>query len=202
MKSNSLSTFLILILACFFLSCSNAKKKDSIQEAKDETESETERHLAEMTARVKWPWVEAKETPIDSLDIKIDNLSTPELEQSFDIVKDSVFILSVDEFNMARNLVKNHFACIDTSVGNDSIDDRKKPFPYNYYFKQYIGYKEKEGKRLVYVNMFTSWQTPNGWARELKDKWLMVYDGGKRFGHMIVDIEKKEVISLYIHGPY
>ena len=115
MKSNSLSTFLILVLACFFLSCSNAKKNDSIQEAKDETE----RHLAEMTARVKWPWVEAKETPIDSLDIKIDNLSTPELEQSFDIVKDSVFILSEDEFNMARDLVKNHFASIDTSVGND-----------------------------------------------------------------------------------
>ena len=36
MKSNSLSTFLILVLACFFLSCSNAKKNDSIQEL-DET---------------------------------------------------------------------------------------------------------------------------------------------------------------------
>jgi hypothetical protein len=202
MKSNSLSTFLILILAGIFLSCSNSKKKDPIQEAKDETESETERHLAEMTARMKWPWVEAKETPIDSLDIKIEDLSIPLLDLEFDVVKDSVFILSEDEFNMARYLVKKHFDSIDTSVGNDSIDDRKKPFPYNYYFKQYIGYKEKDGKRLVYVNMFTSWQTPNGWARELKDKWLMVYDGGKSFGHIIVDIEKKEVKSLYIHGPY
>ena len=198
MKSNSLSTFLILVLACFFLSCSNAKKNDSIQEAKDETE----RHLAEKTARMKWPWVEANEFPVDSLDIRIEDLSIPLLDLEFDVVKDSVFILSEDEFNMARYLVKKHFTSIDTSVGTDSIDDRKKPFPYNYYFKQYIGYKEKDGKKLVYVNMFTSEQTPNGWARELKDKWLMVYDGGKSFGHMIVDIEKKEVISLYIHGPY
>ena len=93
MKSNSLSTFLILILAGIFLSCSNSKKKDPIQEAKDETESETERHLAEMTARMKWPWVEAKETPIDSLDIRIEDLSIPLLDLEFDVVKDSVFIL-------------------------------------------------------------------------------------------------------------
>lgn len=202
MKSNSLPSLFIVILAGFFLDCSNAGKNSSIQDEQEEMERETERHLAEKTARMKWPWVEANEFPVDSLDIRIDDLSTPGLEQSFDIVKDSVFILSEDEFNMARDLVKNHFASIDTSVGNDSIDDRKKPFPYNYYFKQYIGYKEKDGKKLVYVNMFTSWQTSNGWARELKDKWLMVYDGGKNFGHMIVDIEKKEVKSLYIHGPY
>lgn len=202
MKSNSYLIFLAIIAAVLFYNCSNKRENSPIQDEQEETESEMSSQLAEKMERVKWPWVEAKETPIDSLDIKIDNLSTPELEQSFDIVKDSVFILSEDEFNMTRYLVKKHFDSIDTSVGNDSIDDRKKPFPYNYYFKQYIGYKEKDGKRLVYVNMFTSWQTPNGWARELKDKWLMVYDGGKSFGHIIVDIEKKEVKSLYIHGPY
>ena len=198
MKSNSFSVFLAMATAVLFINCSNSRRKETVQDSKEELR----KHLAEMDARMKWPVVKAKDKPIDSLDIRIEDLSIPVLDLEFDVVKDSVFILSEDEFNIARNLVKKHFASIDTSVGTDSIDDSKKPFPYNYYFKQYIGYKEKDGKKLVYVNMFTSWQTSNGWARELKDKWLMVYDGGKWFGHMIVDIEKKEVISLYIHGPY
>mgnify|MGYP006873114140 CR=1 FL=1 len=202
MRSNSSSSFFILILTGFFLSCSNVGKTSSIQDAQEEMKSETKRQLAEKIARQKQPWVEAKEFPTDSLDIRIEDLSIPVLDLEFDIVKDSVFILSKEEFNIARELVKKHFAGVETSIGNENIDERKKPFPYNYYFKQYIGYKESDGKKLVYVNMFTSEQTPNGWVRELNDKWLKVYDGGKRFGHMIVDIEKKEVKSLYIHGPY
>ena len=184
--------FFIMVLAVLFLSCSNAKKKDPIQEAKDETE----RQLAEKNARVKWPYVKAREFPVDSLDLRIEDLSTPELEQSFDIVEDSVFILSDEEFNIARELVKKHFAGIDTSIDKD---EREKPYPYNYYFKQYIGYKDhKRKKKLVYVNMFTGEQTPHGWAKELKDMWLKYYDAGKWYGHMLVDVENKEVINFAI----
>ena len=194
MRSNSFSVFLAMATAVLFINCSNSGRKETVQDSKEELR----KHLAEMDARMKWPVVKAKDKPIDSLDIRIEDLSIQELDRSFDIVGDSVFILSEEEFNIARELVKKRFAGIDTSVGTDSIDDSKKPFPYNYYFKQYIGYKDNDGKKLVYVNMFTSEQTPNGWVRELKDEWFMVYDGGKWFGHMIVDIEKREVSSIML----
>lgn len=199
MKPNSLSIFFILILAVLFFNCSNKKEKSSSQDEQEEMKRETERHLAEKTARMKWPWVEANEFPVDSLDIRIDDLSTPGLEQSFDIVKDSVFILTEEEFDIARDLVKKHFAGVETSIETEDIVARKKPYPYNYYFKQYIGYKNHYWKKkLVYVNMFTSEQTPHGWAKELKDIWLMVYDAKKWYGRMLVDVENKRVIDLAI----
>jgi hypothetical protein len=195
MKPNSLSIFFILILAVLFFNCSNKKEKSSSQDEQEEMKRETERHLAEKTARVKWPWVEAEEFPVDSLDIRIDDLSTPELELSFDIVKDSVFILTEEEFNIARELVKKHFAGIVTSISDNSIEDSYKPVHYNYYFKQYIGYKDHERKKkLVYVNMFRSAQTPNGWANQLKNMWLIYYDRGKSAGIKIVDVENKVVL--------
>ena len=195
MKSNSYLIFLAIIAAVLFINCSNSGRKETVQDSKEELR----KHLAEMDARMKWPVVKAKDKPIDSLDIRIEDLSIPELEQSFDIVKDSVFILSEDEFSIARDLVKKHFEGVVTSISDDSIDDSYKPFPYNYYFKQYIGYKDNERKKkLVYVNMFTGWHTPNGWARELKHDWVKITDGGKWDGHVIVDIENKKVINFAI----
>ncbi len=192
MKPNSLSIFFILIFAGFYLSCSNTKKKDLIQDVKDKPS----RELAEKIAEMNRPWVVAKDFPVDSLDIRIDDLLTPGLELSFDIVKDSVFILTEEEFDIARELIKKHFDGVKTSIDKD---EREKPYPYNYYFKQYIGYKNHYWKKkLVYVNLFTSEQTPHGWAKELKDIWLMVYDGGKWYGRMLVDVDNKKVIDLAI----
>ena len=192
MKSNSFSSLLIIILASFFFNCTNAEKRCSVQEGKEELD----KHLAEMNARMKWPEVKAKDNPIDSLDIRIEDLSIPELDRSFDILGDSVFILSEEEFNIARELVKKRFAGVETSIDKD---ESEKPFPYNYYFKQYIGYKDhKKKKKLVRVNMFTAWHTPNGWVKDLKNIWLRVYDGGKWFGSMIVDVETREVSSIML----
>ena len=199
MKSNSFPMFLAIIATFLFFNCSNTRVKSPIHDEREEKESDTESQVIEPIAIEKQISFKAKETPIDSLDIKIEDLSIPELDRFFDIVRDSVFILSENEFNMARDLVKNHFAGVDTSISDDSIDDSNKPFPFNYYFKQYIGYKNHYWKKkLVYVNMFTGWHTPNGWVRELKNIWVRVYDGGKWDGHMIVDIENKEVVELAI----
>ena len=199
MKSNSYLIFLAIIASVLFYNCSNKRENSPIQDEQEETESKMSSQLAEKMERVKWPSFKAKDKPIDSLDIRIEDLSIPELEQSFDIVHDSVFILSEDEFSIARDIVKKHFEGVVTSISDDSIDDSYKPFPYNYYFKQYIGYKDnKRKKKLVYVNMFTGWHTPNGWARELKHDWVKMTDGGKWDGHVIVDIENKKVINFAI----
>ncbi len=192
MRSNSFSVFLAMATAVLFINCSNSGRKETVQDSKEELR----KHLAEMDARMKWPVVKAKDKPIDSLDIRIEDLSIPELDRSFDIVGDSVFILSEEEFNIARELVKKRFAGVETSIDED---ESEKPFPYNYYFKQYIGYKDhKMKKKLVYVNMFTAWHTPNGWVKDLKNIWLRVYDGGKWFGSMIVDVETREVSSIML----
>lgn len=192
MRSNSFSVFLAMATAVLFINCSNSGRKETVQDSKEELR----KHLAEMDARMKWPVVKAKDKPIDSLDIRIEDLSIPELDRSFDIVGDSVFILSEEEFNIARELVKKRFAGVETSIDED---ESEKPFPYNYYFKQYIGYKDhKMKKKLVRVNMFTAWHTPNGWVKDLKNIWLRVYDGGKWFGSMIVDVETREVSSIML----
>ena len=187
--------------AVIFFNCSRIKEKGLIQNELDEIKSETKRQLDSLIAWQKQPWVKAKETSIDSLDIRIEDLSNPLLRLTFNQEGDSLFILSEEEFNMAKDIVKKYFDAIDTSIDTEVIDGKQKPFPYNYYFKLFIGHidtKSKDKRKQVFVNLFTSAQVPHGWVKELKDIWKKDSDAGKYSGYMIIDLNNKNVESFVL----
>ena len=180
---------------CFF-SCGKKHtdaKADSVNEEMDSIEKAMEEREARKMEMEKWPFIAAKDFSVDSLDIRIDDLYIPMLERDFDDRGYKLFVVSEEHFNIARKLVKEYFHKI--TVDGESHSER--PFPYNYYFKQYIGYKDPDtGHDMIEVNMFTGERTPHGWAGELKNNWYVCRDGGKFFGHIIIDMEKKELQGL------
>ena len=200
--NNSFFTICIVFSICFFFSCSNNHTNAKAVPVEDEADS-IEKAMAEREARmleeVNWPYIHASEFPVDSIDIRIDNLSLPMLKRTFLENRGyTIFVLSEDDFNMARKLVKDYFQGI-------SVDEEAhsgNPLPYNHYFKQYIGYKDPDtGHGMIEVNMFTGEQTPHGWAGELKNNWYVYRDGGKAFGCIIIDLTQKRVLKFGINGP-
>lgn len=202
MKTNKyFNTICMVLSVCFIFSCGNNRKDaktDSIEEEMDSLDIELAEREARMMEEVNWPFVDPKALPDDSLDIRIDDLSIPMLERTFTERGYTIFVLSEDDFNMARKLVKDYFQGI--RVDEESYSGN--PFPYNHYFKQYIGYKDPDtGKDIIEVNLFTAEQTPHGWAGELKNNWYVYRDGGKNFGHFFIDMKQKRIISFGLNGP-
>lgn len=202
MKSNNtFYTIFIVLSMCFFFSCgrnhSNTKAAP-VDEEMDSLEKAMAERVARMMEMESWPWIAAKDFPIDSLDIRIEDLSTPMLKRAYLNSDYSPFVLSEEDFNSARKLVRDYFQYITV----DEETHSGKPYPYNHYFKQYIGYYDPDtGKDMIEVNLFIDEQTPHGWAGELKNKWLVVRDGGKAYGHILIDMKQKRVVTLSLNGP-
>lgn len=201
MKSNNFIYTICVVFSMYFLICCGKKHTDiktaPVEEEMDSLDIELAEREARMMEEVNWPFVDPKALPDDSLDIRIDDLSIPMLELDFDD-KYTLFVLSEKDFNSARKLVKVYFQGI--RVDNESHSGN--PFPYNYYFKQYIGYYDPDtDKKMIEVNLFTSEQTPHGWAGELKNDWYVYRDGGKNFGHIIIDMKQNCVVSFSLNGP-
>lgn len=193
-------TICIVFSMCFFFSCGKKHtdvKANTVDEEMDSVENAMAEREARMMEKESWPFIAARDFSVDSIDIRIDDLRIPMLERDFDDRGYTLFVLSEEDFDVARELVKDYFQKI--SVDEESHSGR--PFPYNYYFKQYVGYKNPDtGYDMIEVNMFTGEQTPHGWANELKNHWYVCRDGGKSFGHIIIDMGKKRVVALSLNG--
>lgn len=185
---------------CFFFSCRNNQtdtKADLVDEEMDSLEKAMAQREAKMIEMESWPWIDATDFPIDSLDIRIDDLSLPMLKRTFIERGYTIFVLSEEDFNTARILVRDYFQGISV----DKTPDSDKPYPYNYYFKQYIGYIDSDiGRDMIEVNMFTDERTPHGWAGELKNNWYVYRDGGKAFGRIFIDMRQKSIVSFSLNG--
>ena len=201
MKTNKyFNTICMVLSVCFIFSCGNNRKDaktDSIEEEMDSLDIELAEREARMMEMDSWPWIDATDFPVDSIDIRIDDLSLPMLKRTFTERGDTIFVLSDDDFNMARKLVKDYFQ----EISVDENPDSDKPYPYNHYFKQYLGYKDPDtGNNMIIVNMLTDEQTPHGWAGELKNNWYVYNDGGKAFGFILIDMKQKRVVNSRLNG--
>ena len=188
MKPNQLfSTICIVFSMGLFFCCGHREPNTALKETEgDSLEIEEEKIYEDEIIK----GIIAINFPVDSLDIKLDY----EPKKGF---KD-YFLLSEEDFNTARQIVKDYFQKITV----DEEPDSDNPFPYNHYFKQYVGYHDPDtGKDVIEVNLFTSEMTHHGWVGELKNIWLgMTEDGGKTVGRIIIDMKQKRVISFSLNG--
>ncbi|MBR5687613.1 MAG: hypothetical protein IKX36_06605 [Prevotella sp.] len=201
MKSNNfIYTICVVFSMCFLICCGNKHidvKTAPVEEEMDSLDIELAEREARMMEMESWPWIDATDFPVDSIDIRIDDLSLPMLKRTFTERGHTIFVLSDDDFNMARKLVKDYFQGISV----DDNPDSDKPYPYNFYFKQYLGYIDPDtGHNTIVVNMLTDERTPHGWAGELKNNWYVYNDGGKAFGYILIDMKQKCVVSFSLNG--
>lgn len=201
MKPNKFfSTVCIVFSMCLCFSCGRNHtdaKAAPVDEEMDSLDKAMAEREARMMEEVNWPCIYARDFPVDSIDIRIDDLSLPMLKRLFIERGYSIFVLSEEDFNMARKLVKDYFQGISV----DETPESDMPYPYHFYFKQYIGYKDPDtGQDMIEVNMLTGEQTPHGWAGELKNNWYEYRDGGKTFGHIYIDMKQKRIVSFSLNG--
>ena len=69
---------------------------------------------------------------------------------------------------------------------------------FNGYYRQYVGYTDDRGHRIIYINcfckdFFRDDFDPTEW-------WVHVYDGGSCFYQIRIDMETGRSFGLYING--
>ena len=119
--------------------------------------------------------------------------------------------LSDQDFSMAKVVLKNYF---DYYLYDRDGSINEEPFRLRKYFRQYIGYKEKDSL-YVYVNLYTHFPTISDsecLCTIVPSQNILVYkrNGGRNYGTAIINLAKKRVIlfklsnadSNYIAGQY
>lgn len=157
----------------------------------------------------------AKDMPADSLDINFKNprylikdnkyfvLSEKDVKKAHDILKD--YMDSYVEKKPYRDFEK--IISSDGKVSNENfseehlefLDSVYMPLPFNNYFRQYLGYREDGHLNVEIILICESLSSPFPYTK-LKREFYFVNDGGKCFGHAIINLTEGKVIRFYING--
>lgn len=105
--------------------------------------------------------------------------------------------LTEQDFSMAKDILNNYFGYylynLDGYTG-------KEPFKLRKYFRQYIGYTEKDSL-YVYVNLYTHFPTISDseclcTIGPRSNILISFNNGGQNYGTVIINMNKKKVISF------
>jgi hypothetical protein len=69
-----------------------------------------------------------------------------------------------------------------------------------YYVRQYFGYIDKDGNKIIFINCFS--QTCNIYQRErywLKDE-VSAWDGGAAFWNVKINLASQKLFEFYVNG--
>lgn len=149
----------------------------------------------------------------DGLDFLLNKDTTYIYPDDTSVFKEKINIhpLSNQEFSLVKDILKNYF---DYHLYDRDGDGIGEPFRLRKYFRQYIGYKEKDSL-YVFVNLYTHFPTITD-SKCLctigPSERVLIYNrnGGRNFGTVIINMEQKRVVyfkisnadSNYIEGHY
>jgi len=75
------------------------------------------------------------------------------------------------------------------------------------YDRQYIGFIDQYGQRVIYVNFiwngYSLWESIRGFTKpedSWKTEWQMIFDGGSRYWNIKYIIDKKEFVEFQVNG--
>ena len=71
---------------------------------------------------------------------------------------------------------------------------------YNRYFKQYVGFLNKDGERLILINYIHKSHMRHITSDSYKNEIISVLDGGNHYWRTEVNIDKEILISVDING--
>jgi hypothetical protein len=116
---------------------------------------------------------------IDSTYIKF----TPSIDEV--LLAKEISIKYIDSLEKVRDpKIKKHYGKILNSNHKD-------------YYRQYVGYIDKEGNRVIFINAGCS---ASGENKNLDRIWIFVLDGGSCYFQIRIDIKKKKCIHFNVNG--
>lgn len=68
---------------------------------------------------------------------------------------------------------------------------------FNNYIRQYVGFIDKEGNIMIWINMINDGSIS---ASEFSEDIVMVFDGGNNYWSIFINITKKSFFGLSVNG--
>ncbi|WP_295666825.1 hypothetical protein [uncultured Mucilaginibacter sp.] len=128
--------------------------------------------------------------------------------KSTDTSKQQVFTPGKTDIELVENCLRRG---LDTLVstptynfsGKSMVDSiaGKTVFPnLTYYVRQYFGYVNEKGEKIILVNSFYQYSHIYADRKYWLKQMVNVYDGGKAFWHVKVNLHTEQLFDLYING--
>ncbi|TDD99535.1 hypothetical protein [Flavobacterium cellulosilyticum] len=118
-------------------------------------------------------------------------------ENYFEFISEQRFTPSRQEIDKAEIALRNNLKISNKQVANQS----STPIIHiklNKYKRQYFGYIDKNGDRILFINCFWS-KNKNNTERWLTSE-IMVLDGGSYYWNVKFNLAKNEIFDLNING--
>ena len=107
------------------------------------------------------------------------------------------FTPSIEEIESAKKLSISYIDSLNHTQETINNKDNVSDINFNNYYKQYLGYIDESGQRILYINACcSSYIEKHG----LEKDWFFVFGGGSCFFNAQIDIDSKACIKFTING--
>ena len=107
-----------------------------------------------------------------------------------------------EDIKNAEKLIKEYIVKSVKEKGllNQQYDDNAPIIHLNLdkYYRQYLGYKGEQGKKIIFVNCF--WKEKEALFPYWKRDQIAVFDGGSYYWSIFVDMERNMCFDYFVHG--
>src|SRR4030095_7838718 len=100
------------------------------------------------------------------------------------------FTPTIEEIGVVKQLSKIHIDSLERNRNPKIVKEYGKllKFKDSDYFRQYVGYIDSKGNRIVFVNAVCKSYGQNS---DFRENWIFVFDGGSCFYQIKVDLTAK-----------
>ena len=109
------------------------------------------------------------------------------------------FTPTIAESGLVIQLSKNHIDSLEHNREPKIVKEYGKllKFSDSDYYRQYVGYIDSKGNRIVFVNAVCK---SYGQKSDLRKDWIFVFDGGSCFYQIKVDLTAKKCFDFSVNG--
>jgi len=106
------------------------------------------------------------------------------------------FTPTKEEIIKGEEILKENLKAINVNMPNQGDECpiiHKKIKKYN---RQYVGYIDEEGNKIIWVNFIWEKNCPENWNKELVD----VFDGCSHYWNIKINLDKESLLDLNVNG--
>ena len=109
------------------------------------------------------------------------------------------FSPTIEEIGIAKKLSKDYIDSLEQNRNPEIVKQYGKllNFGDSDYFRQYVGYVDSKGNRIVFINAVCK---SYGQKSDLKKNWIFVLDGGSCFYQIKVNLTNKKCTDFSVNG--
>jgi hypothetical protein len=105
------------------------------------------------------------------------------------------FTPTIEEIEIAKQLAKHHIDSLEQN--RDKKYGKLLDFKDSDYYRQYIGYIDDKGNRIIFINAVCGSYAQK---RNLNNVWIFVFDGGSCFYQIKVNLKSDKCFDFSVNG--